>query len=178
MWPLRAETEMNTKNSLFFEWSDAMSVGIPEIDKQHRELVSLLNRLFVSVVQRDKEVVAVQILDALIDYSKTHFVLEERLMQETGYDADEYALHQRTHQEFIDKVGAVAQKNLVEGKSISFEMIQFLKHWLRDHILVADMRYAEAAKAAGVVVANWSVSASETVRIRQKAQPRPWWKVW
>lgn len=155
-----------------------MSVGIAEIDEQHQELVNLLNRLFVSVVQRDKEVVAVQILDALIDYSKTHFVLEEQLMRRTGYDAEEYATHKQAHQDFIDKVGAAAQKNLIEGKSISFEMIQFLKHWLRDHILGADMRYAATAKGAGVAVADWGVSASAILQAEQASKPKPWWKVW
>lgn len=162
---------------VFFEWADTMSVGVSEIDAQHRELINILNRLFVSVVERDKDKVTIEILDALIDYTKTHFALEEQLMQAAGYDAFEFMTHKDVHQQFVEKVGNAARKNLVEGKSISFELIHFLKSWLRDHIMVTDMRYAECLKNSGATK-KWEQSASSVMLEKQNAAPKPWWKVW
>lgn len=154
-----------------------MKVGIEEIDDQHRDLVDLLNRLFVSVVRRDRDQATIEILDALIDYTKTHFTLEEQLMRDTKYDAHEYAVHQQAHRDFIDKVGAAAHKSLVEGKSVSFEMIHFLKHWLRDHILVADRQFAQAVLAAGYVFPKRTA----VIPNRPAEKPedsKPWWRLW
>lgn len=161
-----------------------MSLGIAEIDAQHRELVDLLNRLFVSVVQRDKDTVTVQILDALLDYTKTHFVLEENLMRRSGYDGVKYATHQDEHQRFVEQVARVAHKNLAEGKSVSFELIHFLKRWLRDHILVADKQYAQTVIAAGVLCSemptrNAPADALPAAMLKAPESGKsPWWKVW
>jgi hemerythrin len=161
-----------------FEWSDAMSVGIAEIDDQHKTLIGILNRLFVSVVQRDSDDLIVEILDALVDYTKTHFELEERLMLDSGYDSTEFAEHRRAHLAFIHKVGETATKNLVEGKSVSFELINFLKHWLRDHILLADRKYAEALLRSGYSTKAWTSSARAAMLAKQEVAPKSWWKVW
>lgn len=162
---------------VFFEWLDTMSVGIPEIDAQHQELIRLLNRLFISVVEHDKEKTTIEILDALIDYTRTHFTLEEELMQVAGYDPIEFAAHQEAHQGFIEKVGTAARKNLVEGKSVSFELIHFLKNWLRDHILVTDMRYSTCLKQSAATPV-WEKTASAALLEKEQTKPRPWWKIW
>jgi hemerythrin len=170
---LEAPRETST---VLFEWSKSMEIGIDEIDDQHQELVVLLNRLFVSMVQREREKATIEILDALIDYTKTHFTLEEQLMRDAKYEAQEYALHQRAHRDFIEKVDAAARKSLVEGKSVSFEMIHFLKHWLREHILVSDRQFADAVLRAGYVPARRPPVMPSMTPAGEV--PRPWWKLW
>lgn len=162
---------------VFFEWSDAMSVGIPEIDAQHRELINLLNRLFISVVEHDKDKITIEILDALIDYTKTHFALEEELMQRAGYDALEFAAHKGTHQCFVEKVGSAAQKNLLEGKSVSFELIHFLKNWLRHHIMDTDKRYSECLKKLNLEKTPVQ-PARQSLPEPTDIPAKPWWKIW
>ena len=103
---------------LFFAWSDAMSVGIAEIDEQHKMLVDILNRLFLAVVQRESNAITIEILDTLVDYTKTHFGLGEKLLQDAEYDSTEFAAHQREHHAFVEKISTVASKHLVEGKSV------------------------------------------------------------
>jgi hemerythrin len=66
---------------VFFKWSDKYSVGIKTIDSQHQELVNIINRLFDAVTNHEADKVINSILDALMDYTKTHFALEELLMQ-------------------------------------------------------------------------------------------------
>ena len=38
--------------SRFVEWSDALSVGIEEIDEQHKVLVELVNRMHQAIHER------------------------------------------------------------------------------------------------------------------------------
>lgn len=168
------------ESKVFFAWSDAMSVGIAEIDEQHKTLVDILNRLFVAVVQRESNQITIEILDTLVDYTKTHFGLEEKLLQDAGYDPVEFAAHQREHHAFVEKISAAANKHLVEGKSVSFEIINFLKHWLQDHILVTDKKYASALQGTGFSTKAWTDFASSTMTAKQEATPKrkQWWKVW
>jgi len=164
----------------FFAWSDAMSVGIAEIDDQHKTLVDILNRLFHAVVQRESNEITIEILDTLVDYTKTHFGLEEKLLQEAGYDPAEFAAHQREHRAFIEKISTAANKHLVEGKSVSFEIINFLKHWLQEHILITDKKYAVALKSTGYSTKTWTDFASTAMANKQAETPKSkqWWKVW
>ncbi len=48
--------------------------------------------------------------------------------------------HKTEHLELIDSVKALQQKFLQEGKQLSSKDIEFLEHWLTEHILVADMK--------------------------------------
>ena len=167
-------------DKVFFEWSDNMSVGIAEIDEQHKTLVDILNRLFVAVVQRESNEITIEILDTLVDYTKTHFGLEEKLLQEAGYNPEEFAAHQREHRAFVEKISIAANKHLVEGKSVSFEIINFLKHWLQDHILVTDKKYATALHGSGYSTKAWTDYASNAMATKQAETPKrkQWWKVW
>lgn len=168
------------EGKVFFAWSDAMGVGITEIDEQHKTLVDILNRLFLAVVQRESDEITIEILDTLVDYTKTHFGLEEKLLQDAGYDPAEFAAHQREHSAFIEKISTAANKHLVEGKSVSFEIINFLKHWLQEHILITDKKYAVALKGAGFSTRAWTDFASTTMAAKQAETPRrkQWWKIW
>jgi hemerythrin len=168
------------EDKVFFAWSDAMSVGINEIDEQHKTLVDILNRLFHAVVQRESNEITIEILDTLVDYTKTHFGLEEKLLLDAGYNPTEFAAHQREHRAFIEKISLAANKHLVEGKSVSFEIINFLKHWLQDHILVTDKKYADALKSAGYSTKTWTDFASNAMATKQAetSQRKKWWKIW
>ncbi|MDO8890895.1 MAG: bacteriohemerythrin [Sulfurimicrobium sp.] len=164
----------------FFVWSDTMNTGIMEIDDQHKMLVGILNRLFHAVVQRENNEITIEILDTLVDYTKTHFGLEEKLLQDAGYNPTEFAAHQQEHRAFIEKISNAANKHLVEGKSVSFEIINFLKHWLQEHILITDKKYAEALKSAGYCSKDWTNFANNAMANKQQTTPKQkhWWKLW
>lgn len=168
------------EDQVFFEWSDAMSVGIAEIDEQHKILVGILNRLFSATVARENHEITIEILDTLVDYTNTHFGLEEKLLQDAGYNPVEFAAHQYEHRIFIEKISAAANKHLVEGKSVSFEIISFLKRWLRDHILITDRKYASALQDAGYSTKAWADFASHAMANKQSesTKSKHWWKIW
>lgn len=163
--------------SAFFQWTDDLSVGIDEIDNQHKMLVNILNQLLLAVVDRKSTEVIGQILDALLDYTRTHFELEETLMRSAGYHGPEFETHLEAHSAFIEKMNSVAHKAMVENKMVSFELMNFLKHWLRDHISVTDRKYAVALKRAGFSTRNWEAQANDAIAVKAQANA-PWWKFW
>lgn len=121
-------------------WSNEFSVGVEEIDDQHKMLFQLVNRLVQAAVKREDQQLTVETLKSLVDYTKTHFALEERLLEASGYPG--LPGHREDHRRFIDQVNGIAQKFHVEDRSVTFELINFLKHWLQNHIRHSDMEYA------------------------------------
>ncbi|WP_428243981.1 bacteriohemerythrin [Gynuella sp.] len=138
-----------SRPSTLIEWSDELAVGIQEIDDQHRLLVSILNRLHTAMYEHQGKEVAENILGELIDYTKIHFAVEESLMRILGYpEADEHKQH---HEVLINEVKALQEKLHNGNRSISFELLHFLRMWLTKHIMNEDQLYAPFFLSKGAV---------------------------
>ena len=122
-------------------WDDLLSVGVDEIDDDHRKLVSLFNILNHSVTQGDDQEYLEAVLEELINCTVWHFSHEERLMLKYGYGA--YEEHKAVHKELIKSALALQLKIREEGSLVSSEDIEFLEHWLTEHILTADMKMGD-----------------------------------
>jgi hemerythrin len=160
---------------IFFKWSPDYSVGIRTIDSQHQELVNILNRLFVAVSKREGDKAIAGILDALMGYTKEHFTLEERLMQQAKYK--DLEAHKLEHKKLIEQLDQLCKKHMLEEKPIYFEMLSFLKTWLKDHILGVDMRYSAALQETGFSVDAWEKEATLAFATMVEKTGR-WWKIW
>jgi hemerythrin len=121
-----------------FVWDKILSVEVEEIDEDHRKLVELLNILGHAVAEGESTSYIEAVLDELISGTVWHFKHEERLMLKYGYEG--FPDHKTEHEELIESAKALQQKFLQEGKRLSNEDIEFLEHWLTEHILVADMK--------------------------------------
>jgi len=62
------------------EWTEDMSVGVPELDVDHKGLIVVVNRLEASVNDPERRNVVRQCLYALLRYAEIHFKREERVM--------------------------------------------------------------------------------------------------
>ena len=71
----------------FMDWTDEFSVGIPEIDADHQQLLKLLNDLHEAVETKAGDEVLEKVLDALLLYVSYHFAHEEGLFLRTKYPA-------------------------------------------------------------------------------------------
>jgi len=119
-------------------WDNILSVGIEEIDEDHRRLVNLFNILNHSVTEGDAPDYLEAVLEELISCTVWHFSHEERLMLKYGYEGIEE--HKMEHRELIKSAKELQQKVLQAGKLVANEDIEFLEHWLTEHILTADMK--------------------------------------
>lgn len=130
------------------EWSEELSVGIQEIDEQHKILVDLLNQLYGAIITRTDSSVIGDILDELTEYTIIHFAVEESLMRILDYP--DYVEHKKQHEELANQVVDLKNKFKKNEVSIGMEMLNFLRNWLTKHILVEDKRYAPFMVAGGV----------------------------
>lgn len=156
-------------------WSDDYSVGVEEIDAQHKVLFGLLERLREAIHAKQGSVACGEILDELVAYTQEHFALEESLMREAGYP--DLSVHEERHRELMVSVEAMRQK-IDGGASISFELLHFLRNWLTKHILNEDKAYA-----THVVRLNFDrrapLAAPAMMNASESAPPaRKWWKFW
>ena len=119
-------------------WDHILSVGIDEIDEDHRRLVDLFNILNHSVTEGISPDYLAAVLEELINCTVWHFSHEERLMLKYGYEGIEE--HKAEHQELIKSAKKLQQEILQADKPVSDEDIEFLERWLTEHILTADMR--------------------------------------
>jgi hemerythrin-like metal-binding protein len=119
-------------------WDSSLSVHVKEIDEDHRRLVDLLNILGHAVAQGDPTRYIEAVLEELISLTIWHFRHEERLMLKHDYQG--LAEHKSEHEQLIESVRDLQQKFLRGGGPLSSKDIEFLEHWLTEHIYVADMQ--------------------------------------
>lgn len=145
----------------YLEWSDNYSVGVASLDAQHKELIRLINRLHDEDERGDD---LGPVLDRLDWYVRYHFSFEESLMTAAKYEG--FAEHIGEHREFETwlKASRRAMTAGMEVQELSRIIADFLKNWLREHILVVDMDYKAlltAQQAGGGAV---QVLADELIR--------------
>lgn len=130
------------------QWSDAYSVEIELIDRQHRKLFTIVNELGSAAEQGKTKEALGRALDELIAYTKEHFKTEEDLFQTHSYP--EATAHKEQHDQFVEKVGDFRER-FDEGKlTMTVEVRLFLTDWLVNHIKKTDKKYSAFLLAAGV----------------------------
>lgn len=128
------------------DWNSKYSVGLKEIDDQHMQLISLLNKLYMKLEQNVFSEVE-SVFKELTDYTHTHFSNEEKYMNKFNY-ADKDA-HLEQHKFFIDKL-AEMKKEPGDNSSKTVEIADFLLQWLINHIDKVDTKLAPFLKEHGV----------------------------
>ena len=67
------------------EWNDGMSVGIPEIDEDHKRFISLIDELNHSITEKMKATEIQRRLQHVIEDANRHFEQEEKFFREQRY---------------------------------------------------------------------------------------------
>jgi hemerythrin len=131
-----------------FQWSDALSVGVASIDDEHRTLVAILNELHDALLERRAPAVLDDVFQRLIAYTEEHFSHEEALLAEHGYP--DLVTHRAQHLGLTRRVHELYDAHHAGERGLSLEVLEFLRDWLRNHIVGTDRRYAAHLAACGV----------------------------
>jgi len=132
----------------FINWEDKLSVGVAEIDTEHKKLISLINNLNHAIQIKSSTKTLEEILLSLIDYTKFHFGHEEKLLQQNGYA--ELPQHHKEHEELTAKVIDFHERLSTGKASFTLELMLFLRDWLINHIMKTDMQYKEFFNSKGI----------------------------
>lgn len=136
------------KDVTLIQWTEALSVRVPEMDNDHRILIALINQLATAEKIGNRRI-AESVLDELLNYTIDHFKKEEQFLLETGYPSAELYNHQLQHASFTETVQDIRWQYLHGFRpTINNEVLHFLRDWLKRHIMVVDMKYAVLQKAA------------------------------
>jgi len=112
-------------------WDKSLETGHPLIDRQHRELIALVDGLAKAETESREEVV--RVLDHVVDFTLFHFVAEEELMTRVEYPPALTKEMVDQHREFE----AYARLRVLEfrrGEETSVQSLQsFLGEWLKVH---------------------------------------------
>ena len=120
------------------QWKEEYSIGIPEIDADHRRLADCLTEIEQAVAEGGRGAIVHFALAQLISISSVHFDIEESLMKIQRYpQVDD---HTAGHGAFLQRLETIEENFLAEP--LSSESVQFLKVWLEEHFTAEDKDYA------------------------------------
>jgi hemerythrin len=131
----------------FFDWEDKYTVGVKELDDQHKKLFELVSAFYDRIHERNTARAMSEVLVGLIAYTTTHFTTEENYLRRYGYTL--YERHLTQHAKFVDTVKDFQSRIEKSELLIPIEVADFLKKWLSGHILGEDQRYASFLKKEG-----------------------------
>ncbi len=126
------------------QWHERFSIGVESIDKEHRRLFSIIDKLLNLNEDESKQQHACREgIKYLKSYTLKHFADEEAYMQSIGYS--EYAMHKRLHDNMRDNTLPALERELEEQNYSMDSVHHFLGicvGWLNGHIMVEDRAIA------------------------------------
>lgn len=133
----------------FIVWNDRLSVDVASVDREHKELIGILNDLYDAIARNCAQQAVREALQRLTAYTEYHFRHEEALFSRTAYP--DIVLHKRQHADMVSWLAACQRRHDDDPLStLSLEMVNYLKDWLFDHILGSDRQITQHLHAAGI----------------------------
>lgn len=128
------------------EWQEYLSIGVADIDHQHKLLFDKFNALLAACQKESGTDEVNQLFSFLSAYVVIHFSDEERLMQRLGFP--DFQKHRDLHQEFSLQVAALKERLMNEGptRSLVGTICLTINGWLIEHISVMDRTLGRFAK--------------------------------
>ena len=122
----------------YMKWKNEYNIGVASIDNQHKKLTltigSLQNALSTTYVNQQMA----QTLKFLVKYTQHHFSEEEDVMQAVGFPFLDQ--HREMHEKLVEEVKEILLRLKNKEEVNAGQLIDFLFHWLNDHILEEDRK--------------------------------------
>ena len=121
------------------QWDDSLSVKVVEIDRQHQQLIEMINDLNNAMSHGKGKAVLGKIINGLVNYATTHFITEEKYFDKFGYP--EAISHQKEHTDFVIKVSGFKDEFEKGNIALPMQIMGFLSDWLENHIKGSDQKF-------------------------------------
>jgi len=123
-------------------WSDFLSVGVVDIDNQHKKILQLINGLHHHLETSADHAVKHEFLNGIVDFLGLHFNTEERLMHAYGFP--DALIHIQEHRQLLAPVIELQTHwhNDTRAEASKKTML-LLKDWLFQHMMVSDKHLGE-----------------------------------
>ncbi len=124
------------------EWSDFLSVGIPEIDEEHRTFISRVNDVNRAIVELKDKITVERLMDLMLTEANRHFHHEVQLLKDRQYP--QAADHAKKHQQLGEQFNRLIEEFRKDDLSYVWALKGLrIKHLLVEHLLQEDMKFKE-----------------------------------
>jgi hemerythrin len=126
-------------------WKSEYNIGHFQTDHEHKELISLANRV-IGFSNTGENIYKVrEALKALRDYTLIHFSNEENYMERIGYREIEH--HKACHAELIARMNdTITQNNSLDDLVHGLKRLMVV--WVIEHIIHEDQKIAQGVETA------------------------------
>ncbi len=121
-----------------FVWKEIFSIGIDEIDSQHKTLLKCLNECLQKTELTGDEADIHDLLTQLKTYVVIHFQTEEKLMKSVNYP--EFEWHRKQHRLLTEQAEQLEKEVHSGKKHVIASLTALLRDWYIQHILEHDKR--------------------------------------
>ena len=129
-------------------WEQKHSVGVKELDDQHKKLFAIVTKLFDAMsASRDLEELNA-ILKEMDNYAHYHFATEEKYFDQ--FDFADKIPHIAQHRAFDKKAEDFIKMNELGNPTLSFAVLDFLEDWWLGHINNVDKQYTKCFNDHGL----------------------------
>jgi len=120
------------------QWRKEFSVGIDEVDHEHRELIELIRGLQEDLGDGADTEQVLDVLGEIYAQIAAHFALEEKMMRRTHYPA--LADHKEDHETLLDDLRDIMDEVEDDGILDRAQLTDDLDRWFSDHFRIHDAK--------------------------------------
>ena len=124
-----------------FEWREEFNLGVEEIDKEHRRLFKIINKIFtIREEEKNSQWACQEGIKFFKSHAMKHFADEEAYMASIGFEGLEQ--HRRIHQGFREYTLPALEQELEQSEYSEETVDHFLgvcAGWLIGHTLTEDL---------------------------------------
>jgi hemerythrin len=134
------------KNEWEIAWNDMLSVGVPEMDDEHRRFIARVNDLNKAIIESEDKATVERTMAMMLAEAAHHFEHEQELLARWNYP--ETGEHTAKHAELTAQFDRVMQE--FADTDISFVWALkglHVKQLLVEHLLKDDMKYRDFLRA-------------------------------
>ena len=126
------------------KWNQELSSGIEAIDRQHHQILHLLEQLVIANKSSDNKERLINSLEEFNKAIQEHFDFEEALLAESGFR--DLKRHKAGHEEIAETLNSITMSVMFDDSDISSEMINRVIRWFEEHLTSEDTRYFKSVK--------------------------------
>jgi hemerythrin len=120
------------------QWRQEFSVGIEEVDHEHRELINLIRGLQEHLAEGADTEQVIDVLGEIYAQIAAHFALEEKMMRRTHYPS--LADHKEDHETLLDDLRDIMDEVEDDGTLDQAQLTDDLDRWFSDHFRTHDAK--------------------------------------
>jgi hemerythrin len=127
----------------YFKWDEKkLSTHVDSMDKEHKKLIEMMNRLHQRYHANAPVEELKKIMNELGNWTETHFAHEEDFFDQLPYT--QATAHKLIHKGLLTKFSRYNKEFQRKGK-LPEDFFIFLKSWLTAHIAGIDTKYGAIA---------------------------------